>query len=36
MTDGTKKSTYNPVAQKKYDKKEKKLRVLFLMQNMRL
>lgn len=24
MTDGTKKSTYNPVAQKKYDQKRKK------------
>lgn len=36
MTDGTKKSTYNPVAQKKYDQKRKKLLVLFLMQNMRL
>lgn len=36
MTDGTKKSTYNPVAQKNMIKKEKKLRVLFLMQNMRL
>ena len=27
MTDGTKKSTYNPVAQKKYDQKRKKLLV---------
>lgn len=25
MTDGTKKSTYNPVAQKKYDQKRKKI-----------
>lgn len=33
MTDGTKKSTYNPVAQKKYDQKRKKLLVLFLMKS---
>ena len=33
MTDGTKKTTYNPVAQKKYDQKRKKLLVLFLMKN---
>lgn len=25
MTDGTKKSTYNPVAQKKYNQKRKKI-----------
>ena len=25
MTDGTKKSTYNPTAQKKYDQKRKKI-----------
>lgn len=33
MTDGTKKSTYNPVAQKRYDQKRKKLLVLFLMKS---
>lgn len=33
MTDGTKKSTYNADAQKRYNQKRKKLLVLFLMKN---